>query len=73
MKEETFEPGAAVRESGDVVVAMLALSGAVTGLGTCDELRGNASKKPASCGTEPSTEETTLEGKTKPGPLRFFR
>lgn len=73
LKEEIFELGVVVRESGDVVVVMLALSGVVIGLGICDEFRGNVFKKFVSCGIELFIEEIIFEGKTKFGFLRFFR
>lgn len=44
MREETFEMGTTVRETGDVVMVMVALSEALTILGTCDKLMKNPYK-----------------------------
>ena len=44
LREETFEMGTTARETGDVVMVMVALSEALTILGTCDKLMKNPYK-----------------------------
>lgn len=72
LKGETFETGAAVRESSVEMAKVPSLSEPSIGLSTCDELVEDAHKKPARCGTEPAPGEITLEGTKKPGPMRLI-
>lgn len=73
LREETFATGTPVRGAGDVVMVTVGPSEALPSESTCHEFTENPYKEPSGCGTEPSLEEITGEGKKKPGLLSWIR
>lgn len=76
VREKIFSTGTAVRDASDMVMVMVALSEALTSSSNCEfchEFIENPYKEPSSCGTEPSLEETTGEGRKKSGLLSCIR
>ena len=76
LREEIFATGTAVRDASDMVMVMVAVSEALKSSSNCEfchEFIENPYKEPSSCGTEPSLEEITGEGKKKSGLLSCIR